>query len=34
VIQASVMAVSVFFVFANLAVDIVARRLDPRYELR
>jgi peptide/nickel transport system permease protein len=34
VVQASVMCVSVFFVLANLVVDLVARRLDPRYELR
>jgi peptide/nickel transport system permease protein len=34
VVQASVMCVSVFFVLANLAVDLIARRLDPRYELR
>jgi peptide/nickel transport system permease protein len=34
VVQASVMSVSVFFVLANLAVDLVARRLDPRYEMR
>ena len=34
VVQASVMAVSVFFVLANLAVDLIASRLDPRYELR
>jgi peptide/nickel transport system permease protein len=34
VVQASVMSVSVFFVLANLAVDLIARRLDPRYEMR
>ena len=34
VVQASVMCVSVFFVLANLVVDLVASRLDPRYELR
>jgi peptide/nickel transport system permease protein len=34
VVQASVMCVSVFFVLANLVVDLLARRLDPRYELR
>jgi peptide/nickel transport system permease protein len=34
VVQASVMIVSVFFVLANLAVDLVAARLDPRYAIR
>ncbi len=34
VVQASVMIVSAFFVFANLAVDVVAERLDPRYAIR
>jgi peptide/nickel transport system permease protein len=33
-VQASVMLVSVFFVLANLTVDLVARRLDPRYAVR
>jgi peptide/nickel transport system permease protein len=34
VVQAAVMLVSVFFVVANLIVDLVARRLDPRYAVR
>jgi ABC-type dipeptide/oligopeptide/nickel transport system permease component len=34
VVQASVMIVSVFFVLANLTVDLVAARLDPRYAIR
>jgi peptide/nickel transport system permease protein len=34
VVQAAVMLVSVFFVVANLVVDLVARRLDPRYAVR
>jgi peptide/nickel transport system permease protein len=34
VVQASVMIVSVFFVLANLVVDLVAARLDPRYAIR
>lgn len=34
VVQAAVMLVSVFFVLANLGVDLVAARLDPRYAIR
>jgi peptide/nickel transport system permease protein len=34
VVQACVMIVSAFFVFANLAVDVIASRLDPRYAIR
>lgn len=34
VVQASVMVVCLFFVFANLAVDLIAARLDPRYAIR
>jgi peptide/nickel transport system permease protein len=34
VVQASVMIVSTFFVLANLTVDLVAARLDPRYAIR
>ena len=33
-VQASVMVVAVFFVLANLAVDLIAARLDPRYAVR
>jgi peptide/nickel transport system permease protein len=33
-VQASVMVVAVFFVLANLAVDLIAARLDPRYAIR
>jgi peptide/nickel transport system permease protein len=33
-VQASVMCVAVFFVFANLTVDLIARKLDVRYEVR
>jgi peptide/nickel transport system permease protein len=33
-VQASVMCVAVFFVFANLSVDLIARKLDVRYEVR
>lgn len=34
VVQASVMVVSVTFTLANLAVDLLAARLDPRYAIR
>jgi peptide/nickel transport system permease protein len=34
VVQGAVLAVSAFFIMANLAVDIVASRLDPRYSIR
>lgn len=34
VVQAAVMLVSAFFIFANLGVDLAARRLDPRYTIR
>jgi peptide/nickel transport system permease protein len=34
VVQASVMIVSVFFVVANLTVDLMAAWLDPRYAIR
>jgi peptide/nickel transport system permease protein len=34
VVQACVMIVSAFFVFANLLVDLIAARLDPRYAVR
>jgi peptide/nickel transport system permease protein len=34
VVQACVMIVSAFFVFANLLVDLIASRLDPRYAVR
>jgi peptide/nickel transport system permease protein len=34
VVQASVMVVSAFFIVANLLVDLVAARLDPRYVIR
>jgi peptide/nickel transport system permease protein len=34
VVQACVMIVSAFFVFANLLVDLTAARLDPRYAVR
>jgi len=34
VVQACVMIVSAFFVFANLFVDLIAGRLDPRYAVR
>lgn len=33
-VQASVMVVALFFVLANLVVDLVAARLDPRYRIR
>ncbi|MDO8212668.1 ABC transporter permease [Conexibacter sp. CPCC 206217] len=33
-VQASVLLVSAFFILANLAVDLVAARLDPRYAVR
>jgi peptide/nickel transport system permease protein len=33
-VQASVMCVAVFFVLANLTVDLIARKLDVRYEVR
>jgi peptide/nickel transport system permease protein len=34
VVQTAVMLVSTFFVFSNLAVDLAAARLDPRYAIR
>ena len=34
VVQAVVMIVSFTFIVANLAVDVVASRLDPRYRIR
>jgi peptide/nickel transport system permease protein len=34
VVQAAVLLVSVFFVIANLLVDIAAQRLDTRYAVR
>ncbi len=33
-VQAAVMVVSAFFIFANLAVDLLARKLDSRYAVR
>jgi len=33
-VQGCVLVVAVFFSVANLSVDIVARRLDPRYAVR
>jgi ABC-type dipeptide/oligopeptide/nickel transport system permease component len=34
VVQGAVMVVATFFALANLGVDLLASRLDPRYAIR